>query len=127
MNHVPVGDGVRLYVEDFGEGSPIVFICGGNLTHRSWDSQVAALAGRFRTIAFDWRGTGASDKPRGGYTVDIAARDLQTLIEECGSCSRHIGGTWTRSAFGFARRSCAAGSRQRIVSDSRSTMVFRRA
>jgi pimeloyl-ACP methyl ester carboxylesterase len=85
MNHVPVGDGVRLYVEDFGEGSPIVFICGGNLTHRSWDSQVAALAGRFRTITFDWRGTGASDKPRGGYTFEIATRDAQTLIEELGA------------------------------------------
>ena len=82
MNHVEVADGVRLYVEDFGEGAPIVFVCGGNLTHKSWESQVAALAGEFRTVTFDWRGTGASDKPRGGYTGEIAAADLRALIEK---------------------------------------------
>jgi pimeloyl-ACP methyl ester carboxylesterase len=85
MNRVAVADGVRLYVEDFGEGTPVVFICGGNLTHRSWDSQVAALAGQFRTITFDWRGTGASDKPRSGYTLDIAARDVQSIVETLGA------------------------------------------
>jgi pimeloyl-ACP methyl ester carboxylesterase len=81
MNYVEVAEGVRLYVEDFGEGAPIVLICGGNLTHQSWESQVAALASEFRTVSFDWRGTGASDKPRGGYTGDIAAADLRALIE----------------------------------------------
>ena len=85
MNYVPVADGAKLYVEDFGDGPPILFICGGNLTHRSFDSQVAALAGRFRTITFDWRGTGASDKPRGGYNSDIAVADIRTLIEKLGA------------------------------------------
>ena len=84
MNRVEVADGVRLYVEDFGAGAPIIFICGGNLTHQSWESQVAALADRFRTITFDWRGTGASDKPRGGYTGEVAAADLRALIERLG-------------------------------------------
>jgi pimeloyl-ACP methyl ester carboxylesterase len=77
-------DGVRLYVEDFGDGPALVFICGGNLTHKSWESQVAALAGEFRTITFDWRGTGRSDKPRGGYTGEAVAEDVRTLIEVLG-------------------------------------------
>src|SRR5688572_30115578 len=84
MNRVEVADGVRLYVEDFGAGAPIVFVCGGNLTHQSWESQVAGLADRFRTITFDWRGTGASDKPRGGYTGEAAAADLRALVERLG-------------------------------------------
>jgi len=84
MNFVEVADGVRLYVEDFGEGAPVLFICGGNLTHKSWESQVAALAGEFRTVTFDWRGTGRSDKPRGGYTGDAAAKDVRILIERLG-------------------------------------------
>lgn len=84
MNHVEVGEGVRLYVEDFGRGQPILLICGGNLTHKSWESQVAALAGEFRTVAFDWRGTGASDKPRDGYTGETAAADVLALIDRLG-------------------------------------------
>lgn len=79
MNLVRMPDGVRLYCEDFGEGTPILFVCGGNLTHKGWESQVAALAGEFRTITFDWRGTGASDKPRGGYTLDAAVSDVVDL------------------------------------------------
>jgi pimeloyl-ACP methyl ester carboxylesterase len=81
MNYVQVADDVSLYVEDFGEGTPILFICGGNSTHRNWESQVAALAGEFRTVTFDWRGTGASSKPRTGYTFEVAAADVRTLIE----------------------------------------------
>lgn len=84
MNRVEVSTGVSLYYEDFGDGPPILFICGGNLTHKSWESQVAALAGDFRTVTFDWRGTGASDKPRGGYTGELAAADVCSLIERLG-------------------------------------------
>jgi pimeloyl-ACP methyl ester carboxylesterase len=71
---------VRLYYEDFGEGDPIVFVCGAHLTHKSWESQVAAFANDYRTITFDWRGTGASDKPRSGYTGEIAASDISSLM-----------------------------------------------
>ncbi|HEX7007593.1 MAG TPA: alpha/beta hydrolase [Alphaproteobacteria bacterium] len=81
MNMIEAADGVRLYVEDFGAGLPLVFICGGNSTHKNWESQVAALAGEFRTITFDWRGTGLSDKPRTGYTGRAAAADVEALVD----------------------------------------------
>ena len=84
MNYVQAADGVRLYVEDFGRGQPVLFICGAHLTHKSWDSQVAALAGEFRTVTFDWRGTGASDKPRDGYAGEAAAADALALIDGLG-------------------------------------------
>ena len=82
MNYVSVSEDVKLYVEDFGQGTPILFICGGNLTHRSWDSQVAALAGPFRTITFDWRGTGLSEKPRDGYNSSVVVQDVVALAEK---------------------------------------------
>lgn len=81
MPYCGVAPDVNLYYEDFGDGPPILFICGANLTHKSWESQVAALAGEFRTVTFDWRGSGASDKPRGGYTAEVAAEDICSLIE----------------------------------------------
>jgi non-heme chloroperoxidase len=81
MPYCEVAPDVRLYYEDFGEGPPIVLICGANLTHKSWESQVAALAPEFRTVAFDWRGSGASDRPRSGYSGETATADLCTLME----------------------------------------------
>jgi pimeloyl-ACP methyl ester carboxylesterase len=77
-------DGVRLYYQDFGEGPAVVFTPSGSQTHRMWESQVAALSTEYRTVAYDWRGTGLSDKPRAGYTTDAAAADLCALIERLG-------------------------------------------
>lgn len=84
MPYCEVASGVRLYHEDFGDGPAVVFTPSGQLTHKMWVSQVAALAGDFRTVAYDWRGTGASDRPRDGYTVDAAVSDVCALIERLG-------------------------------------------
>jgi pimeloyl-ACP methyl ester carboxylesterase len=82
MPYCEVADGVALYYEDFGEGSPVVFTNAGNLTHKMWMGQVAALAPAFRTITYDIRGTGFSAKPRFGYTADAAAAELCVLVEK---------------------------------------------
>jgi non-heme chloroperoxidase len=81
MPYCEVADQVELYYEDFGSGSPVVFTNAGNLTHKMWMGQVAALAPEFRTVTYDIRGTGASSKPRGDYTAEAAASDLCALIE----------------------------------------------
>lgn len=81
---MPMGDvgdaGVRLYYEDFGDGPPVVFVHGGAATHMLWDHQVHALSDRFRTVVYDHRGVGRSDKPRAGYTVEQLADDLADLV-----------------------------------------------
>jgi pimeloyl-ACP methyl ester carboxylesterase len=84
MPFCEVAAGTKLYYEDFGEGPALVFTPSGSLTHKMWGSQVAALAGEYRTVAYDWRGTGASDKPRGGFTAENATADLCALIERLG-------------------------------------------
>jgi len=84
MPYLDTGDGVRLYYEDFGAGPAVVFTGAGNLTHKMWEAQVAGIAGEFRTVTYDWRGTGASDKPRGGYTGEAVAADLCALVERLG-------------------------------------------
>lgn len=81
MPHCQVAEQVDLYYEDFGDGPAVVFTSAGNLTHRMWEGQVAGLADDFRTITYDWRGTGASAKPRAGYTCETVAADLCALIE----------------------------------------------
>lgn len=85
MRYCEVTGGVRLYVQEFGAGAPIVFVNAGQVTHRMWESQVAHFALAYRTITWDWRGTGASDKPATGYTVEVCAADLCALIERMGA------------------------------------------
>ena len=92
MPYCEVSHNVRLYYEDFGDGGAVVFIGGGQSTHKLWGSQVAALAGEFRAVTFDWRGTGASDKPRGGYTIDAAATDVAALMDGLGIASATLVG-----------------------------------
>lgn len=85
MPYLAVEPGLDLYYEDFGEGPPVLFTSAGNLTHKMWEGQVAALADRFRTLTWDWRGTGASAKPRAGYTCEAVAADLARLVEHTGA------------------------------------------
>lgn len=84
MARVVLGTGVSLEVEEFGSGAPVILLPGGAMTHRVWDHQVAALQRRSRSLAVDLRGSGASDKPPGGYSVGVFAADVASLIETLG-------------------------------------------
>lgn len=80
MPTLNASDGTIIYYEDFGEGSPIVFVHGGAATHSLWEHQVYELADHFRAITYDHRGCGSSGKPRNGYTTNRLADDLYDLI-----------------------------------------------
>ena len=49
----------QLYVEEHGEGEPLLLIEGLGQSMWAWREQVPVFARRYRTIAFDTRGTGA--------------------------------------------------------------------
>lgn len=69
-------------VDTGGSGRPVVLIHGWPLSGASWKLQVPALvAAGHRVIAYDRRGFGRSDKPRGGYDYDTLAEDLGGLLE----------------------------------------------
>jgi len=75
---------VDLYLDDSGgDGRPVVLIHGWPLSSAAWQDQQGPLrSAGYRTIAYDRRGFGQSDKPRGGYDYDQLADDLQAIIEE---------------------------------------------
>lgn len=81
MTRVEIAPGLRLNVQEFGEGEPVIFIHGGSMTHEVWDHQMAMLATSFRVISYDFRGVGDSDCPRSGYSVDVFAEDLRLLMK----------------------------------------------
>ena len=50
----------RLYVEEHGEGDPLLLIEGLGQSMWAWREQVPVFAHLYRTITFDARGTGRS-------------------------------------------------------------------
>ena len=79
---VEVEPGIELFVQDLGQGRPVILIAGFGLSHEVWDAQVRRLAGKGnRSVCIDLRGTGGSDKPLGGYEVDRLATDVAAVIE----------------------------------------------
>lgn len=85
MSMIEVEPGVRLFVQDLGEGTPVVLVPGIGMTHEAWDRQVRVLleAGH-RVIAVDQRGHGFSDKPLAGYDLPRLAADLVMVLESLG-------------------------------------------
>jgi non-heme chloroperoxidase len=82
---IEVEPGVSLFVQDVGEGNPVVLLHGWALGHELWDRQVYEIAKHgLRAIAPDLRGHGASSKPLDGYGVERLAADVIAVIEELG-------------------------------------------
>jgi len=78
---VTTSDGTRLYVQDLGQGRPIIFLSAWALDSRFWGTHMLALAAEgFRTVAFDRRGHGRSDAPSIGYDPDTLANDLASVL-----------------------------------------------
>src|SRR5690625_7094307 len=84
MAYCEVEPGVRLYYEQFGAGSPVVFIHGGGMSHEIWEQQVFDLADDFHTITLDLRGHGQSDKPAHGHTIQRFLNDVEILLDHIG-------------------------------------------
>jgi pimeloyl-ACP methyl ester carboxylesterase len=105
----------KVHVEDTGgTGRPVVLIHGWPLSGQSWRDQVPALtAAGFRVIAYDRRGFGRSDKPRGGYDYDTLADDLAGVLTELNlrdvsSASPWAAARWPGPSPGTARNGCTA-------------------
>ena len=59
---------------------------------RMWDPQIAALKDSYRILAYDTRGHGATEAPKGAYTLDLLADDLFFLLKELKITSTHYCG-----------------------------------
>ncbi|HYG37262.1 MAG TPA: alpha/beta hydrolase [Cytophagales bacterium] len=78
-----MGNSIRLYYEEWGNGRPVVFIHGWPLSHEMWEYQLTELPNHgLRCIAYDRRGFGKSDKPWQSYDYDTLADDLKSVLEE---------------------------------------------
>jgi 3-oxoadipate enol-lactonase len=71
----------QLYVEEHGEGDPLLLIEGLGQSMWAWREQVPVFARHYRTIAFDTRGTGRSPVPDEPYGIDELAEDAADVLD----------------------------------------------
>jgi pimeloyl-ACP methyl ester carboxylesterase len=83
-------NGITLYYEVHGQGPNLILIEGIGYHTWMWYRQLPALAPRFRTLIYDNRGVGRSDKPPGPYTHEQNADDLAGLLDHLGWEQTHV-------------------------------------
>lgn len=78
MSAVAADDGCRLWVDDIGQGAPVVLCHGGPGLWDMFAPVAEALSEHVRVIRWDQRGCGRSER-RGSYTVARSVADLDAL------------------------------------------------
>ena len=63
MPHATTPDGVKLYYEEAGSGTPILFVHEYSGDWRSWEPQMRFFSRRHRCITYSFRGYPGSDVP----------------------------------------------------------------
>jgi pimeloyl-ACP methyl ester carboxylesterase len=101
MPHATADDGTRLYYEETGSGTPVIFVHEYAGDYRSWEAQMRHFGQRYRAIATNARGYPPSDVPAevGAYSQHRAADDIGAVLDHLGIAKAHIVGL---SMGGFA-------------------------
>lgn len=79
-----VNGGVRIYYEAYGKGDPaVLFVPGAQVMHsQAWKMQVPFLARHYRTVVYDSRGAGKSDRPATDYGNEALVGDALAVADE---------------------------------------------
>lgn len=87
-------NGIKLYYEVYGQGTPLVLMHGFAGTAESWKPQIPALSAKYRLILYDARGHWRSESPRSAdlYSHDIFADDLRALLDHLDAEAAIVGG-----------------------------------
>jgi pimeloyl-ACP methyl ester carboxylesterase len=85
-------NGIRIYYEEYGQGFPLLLIQGLGYPSGMWFLQTPEFSRHFRTIVFDNRGVGKTDRPDEEYTVALMASDAVELLRGLGITRAHVAG-----------------------------------
>ncbi len=87
-------DGTRLYLEEAGSGTPLLFVHEFAGDHRSWEPQVREFARRYRCITYNARGYPPSDVPDDPerYSQARAVADAVSVLDHFGIERAHVVG-----------------------------------
>jgi pimeloyl-ACP methyl ester carboxylesterase len=94
MSMITSPDGTRLYVEEAGAGTPVVFVHEFAGDYRTWEPQMRYFARSHRCVTFSARGYPPSDVPDdpARYGQEIARGDVVAVMDALGIGNAHIVG-----------------------------------
>jgi len=82
---------IKIYHELHGDGHPMVLLNGWGGSSEAWSrDMIEMLSRRNRVLILDNRGTGWSDRPDGGFTMETMAGDVVGLMEALGIPEAHV-------------------------------------
>jgi pimeloyl-ACP methyl ester carboxylesterase len=112
---VQTEDGISLYVETAGTGTPVLFVHEFAGDHRSWEPQVRFFARSFRCITYAARGYPPSDIPShpAAYSQSHAVADALAVLNRLGVPRAHVVGL---SMGGFTALHLVLQSPERVMS-----------
>jgi pimeloyl-ACP methyl ester carboxylesterase len=125
MPHASAKDGTRLYYEEAGAGTPLIFIHEFAGDHRSWEPQMRLFARYFRCITYAARGFPPSDIPEDGerYSQAHARDDVVAVLDHLkidrahvvglsmgGFAALHVGITYPQRARSLVIAGCGYGA-----------------
>jgi pimeloyl-ACP methyl ester carboxylesterase len=118
-------DGIRLYFEEAGSGTPVIFVHEFAGDYRSWEPQLRFFSRYFRCIAYNGRGFPPSDVPEDGnrYSQEHARDDVIAVLDHLkierahvvglsmgGFATLHVGITYPQRARSLVVAGCGYGA-----------------
>jgi proline iminopeptidase len=92
MPHANTKDNVRLYFEEAGTGTPIIFLHEFAADHTNWEPQMRYFSRGHRCIAYSARGYTPSDVPPSAdvYTYKHFYTDALAVLDQLGIAEAHF-------------------------------------
>jgi len=115
MPYATTPDDVKLYYEELGQGTPILFVHEFAGDHRSWERQLREFGKRYRCIAYNARGYRPSDIPVDpeAYSYVHVMRDAVAMLDHLKIDKAHLIGL---SMGGYTALQVALNHPQRVRS-----------
>ena len=112
MPHATTPDGVKLYYEEAGSGTPILFVHEYSGDWRSWEPQMRFFSRKHRCITYSFRGYPGSDIPADAsmYSQQHAVDDAKHVLDHLKIAKAHVVGL-SQGAFATAHFGRCYGDR----------------
>lgn len=94
MTMISAPDGTKLFVEECGSGTAIVFVHEYAADYRTWEPQLRYFSRQHRCVTYSQRGYPPSDVPAdpARYSQDLARDDVIAVMDALGIDKAHVVG-----------------------------------